>query len=506
MKSLFKAVALITVFSILTRIAGFLFRIYLARAIGEVELGLYQIAFSIFVVLLTVVSSGLPLTVSKLSAQYEAKHQRGKQNSMVTASLIVGGLVACLLCAVLLLFNKYLTVLFPDSRCVLILISLLPAVVFSSAYSVFRGVLWGHNKYFIVCLTELIEQLSRIIICVLALSFLFSTVDGSLVASISLSIACMISFIIITIAYFKHGYSLASPKGAYKEVIAPSASITGVRLLSSLIQPLVAIIVPMRMISAGFTNEQALTQFGIAMGMTYPLLFLPSTLVGSLAMALIPDLASANASNNKQHISSRIQTSLLFSFFVACICVPVYMALGEPICEFLFDNTQAGSYLANSAWTMIPICVSSISTTILNALCLEVKSMKNYIVGAIFMLICLWVLPAYIGVESMIVGMGGCMLITTLLNFRMIGKVIPDLKYGLKSVILILLVLPTTLLTQNVYGLLSFILPNFVNIVICGLLSVATYALLCQIFNVVEIKSFFIKLKNNTKIKTKNKV
>ena len=45
MKSLVKTVALITGFSILTRIAGFLFRVYLSRAIGAEALGLYQVAF-----------------------------------------------------------------------------------------------------------------------------------------------------------------------------------------------------------------------------------------------------------------------------------------------------------------------------------------------------------------------------------------------------------------------------------------------------------------------------
>ena len=497
MKSLFKAVALITVFSVLTRASGFLFRIYLARAIGEVDLGLYQIAFSVFVVLLTAVSSGLPLTVSKLTAEYTAKNERQKQNSMVSASLITGGLVAIVLSLVLVVFNKYLTLLFPDTRCVLILISLLPAVVFSSAYSVFRGVLWGNKRYFIVCFVELIEQLSRIIICVLALSFLFKTVDGSLVAGVSLSIACMISFVVILVAYFKSGFSLASPKGAYKNVITPSASITGVRILTSLIQPIVAIVVPLRMISAGYTSEQALMQFGVAMGMTYPLLFLPSTLVGSLAMALIPDLASAHASNNHSHINSRIQTSVLFSFFVASLCIPAYISLGEPICEFLFDNIQAGVYLANSAWVMLPICVSGISMTILNSLGLEVKSMKNFIIGAVFMLICLWFLPAYIGVESMIVGMGGCMLITTILNLRMIEKAVPNLKYRTKCVYLMLITIPVALLTQNLYGILSLWLPNLINILISGGFSVVMYAFLCHLFNIVEIKSFFVRAKPN---------
>ncbi len=73
MKSLFKTVALITFFSILTRIAGFFFRIYLSRVIGAESLGMYQVASSIFMVLLTVVSSGIPLIISRMGAGFRAK-------------------------------------------------------------------------------------------------------------------------------------------------------------------------------------------------------------------------------------------------------------------------------------------------------------------------------------------------------------------------------------------------------------------------------------------------
>ena len=54
MKSLFKTVFIIMFFSALTRLAGFLFRIYLSRKLGAESLGIYQISFSIFMVLLKI--------------------------------------------------------------------------------------------------------------------------------------------------------------------------------------------------------------------------------------------------------------------------------------------------------------------------------------------------------------------------------------------------------------------------------------------------------------------
>ena len=73
MKSLFKTVFVITGFAVITRVLGFVFRIYLSRMLGAEMLGLYQVSLSVFMVLLTIVASGLPLVISKLSAKFFAK-------------------------------------------------------------------------------------------------------------------------------------------------------------------------------------------------------------------------------------------------------------------------------------------------------------------------------------------------------------------------------------------------------------------------------------------------
>ena len=150
MKSLFKAVALITFFSILTRIAGFFFRIYLSRTIGAEALGIYQVSFSIFMVLLTLVASGLPLIISRNTAKYISIGDKKGEKGMMTSSLIFALVTSLLVCALAFAFKGVLSKIFTDERCINILIILLPALVFSAIYSVFRGWMWGKNNYFCV--------------------------------------------------------------------------------------------------------------------------------------------------------------------------------------------------------------------------------------------------------------------------------------------------------------------------------------------------------------------
>ncbi len=154
-KTLFEAVVLVAGFSIVTRLLGFLFRIYLSRELGAELLGVYQSAFSVFTVLLVLVSSGLPLAVSKLCAKTPDYRYK---NKVVGVALIVGVAVACLLVSVILIFEKLLSGLFTDERCVYILVTLLPALVSSTVYSVLRRAFWGEKDYFSVCVTELIGQ------------------------------------------------------------------------------------------------------------------------------------------------------------------------------------------------------------------------------------------------------------------------------------------------------------------------------------------------------------
>ncbi len=495
-KSLFKTVLLITIFSVITRVAGFIFRIYLSREIGAESLGLYQIAFSIFIVLVTIICSGLPLTVSRLTAKYETLKEHNAKNRMITSSLIIGGLSSLVLCLVIFIFNNLLNFIFADSRCILILLTLLPAVVFSSVYSVIRGVMWGQNNYLVVCVIELLEQIVRIIVCVFALSFMFFAVDGSIVASVSLSIATLVSSLVICIYYFKKGGKLEKPKGEHKELLKTSLPITGIRVVSSLIQPVIAILIPIGLMSAGYTNGDAVALYGIAMGMAFPLLFLPTTIVDSLAIALIPDLASALACNNYNYINNRIKTSITFSFYIACLCVPIFMGLGVPICQFLFENTQSGLFLRDSAIIMIPLALNGISATILNSLNLERKSFINYIIGSIFLILSILFLPKHIGINSIIIGMGLSTLITTTLNLielKKQGKLSNEIWKPI--CLLIVMIIPTTFLNCNLYEILSIFVPQIVNIILCGIVSVAFYALLCEIFNIVKIKQLFSSIK-----------
>lgn len=502
MKSIFKSVALISVFSVLTRLFGFLLRIFLSRTIGAEALGIYQVALSVFMVLLTFVTSGLTLIISRMTASYRATHDHKSTASLVTTGLLVALFVSLVLCLVILIFKNLFAHLFTNENCINILIILLPSLIFSAVYSVFRGAMWGHDNYFALCVTELFEMVVKIGFCVLLLNAGMSVLQSATTVAWSFTLSCLFSAILAVLLFFYYGGKLGRPTKIYKPLIARSAPITAVRIVGSLVQPLIALILPARLMVAGYTASQAMSIYGIALGMTFPLLFLPNTLTGSLSTALVPDISMAMAQNDSAHIQKRVTASINFTLFITFLVVPIFMAIGDKIGEFLYGEVLSGTLLQFSSWIMIPMGVTNITSSILNSVGLEVKSFINYIIGGIFTFISVMCLTNYMGVLSLPFGMGISTTITMILNIVMLKR-----KLGIKVKILkdltlfSLLSLPTLAITSFVSNLLANFLPLFVNLIISGGLGVMIYVALCMIFNLVNINAIFVKLKEKVKIK-----
>lgn len=506
MKSLFKAVALITFFSVLTRALGFLFRIYLSRLLGAEALGLYQVSMSVFMVLLTIVSSGLPLVISKMSAGLNAQNKKKEEHAMVTSGVIISLVASVIVCLVVLIFNKVFGLMFTDKRCVLILIMLLPAVVFSSIYSAFRGSLWGHQNFFAVCITELFEQVVRIILCVIIIGHASSVMDMAMSAAGSMTLACVLSAVLVVVLYFCYGGRLKKPKGYTKQLLKSSIPITSVRIASSLIQPVIAIIVPLRLVAAGYTSSQAMSVFGIAMGMTLPFLFIPSALIGSLSMALVPDLSSAVVKQETNHINNRISSAILFTIFISTLFIPLYIGAGENIGRFFYDNVQSGTLLASSAWIMLPLGLTNLTSSILNSLGLEGKSLKNYILGTILMLLSIWFLPKYVGIKAIVYGMGTCMTLASILNIRMIARhTHSGLKVTKPLLIMLGISLPVAAIVSFITNILNNFLPLFFNLAISCSIGALCFLLLCEVFGVINISACIVEAKKKFKLKSHKK-
>lgn len=502
-KKLVKSVFIITLFSILLKVFGFFMRIVLSRELGAEALGLYQIALSFFYVLLTIVSSGLPTTISHLSAKYQVTRDKNAEGSAVMSSIIIG------LCYSVLLFGlmfalKNLIIKFTTEQCYTIILCLSPSIPITAIYSSFRGALWGRQKHTQNCTSELGEQFVRLILFLVFLTTAPSPMVGAIRAGMCYTLSCLVSMFIAIFFYFKDGGVLRSPKASFKTVLKSSFPLTCMHIVSSILQPIIAVVVPYELQCAGYTEKEAIGLFGIVTGMTIPLLSLPNTLIGSYATALIPEISTNVVVKDKTALENQIKTAICFTLFICFCFVPVYIGAGEEIGSLLFNNTTSGYLLIKSSIVMVPMGISAITQSILNSLNLEIKSFKNYVLGSIFMIIGIVFLPQYMGINAMIIGTGLSISFSSYLNIKMISKHLGIKSFVLKPLLLMsLFTIPSSLFGDFVAGAFRFIVPQFFDVCLSCAASLISFVLLCIVFNVINVSTLFVSLKKIKILKKK---
>lgn len=422
MKGFFRTVAVITVFSVCEKFLGFLYRIYLSHAIGAEGVGLYQVALSLFGLIFTVVSSGVPITVSRLMTKYKAEGRKDKAQKIISAGLFIALAFSLPAVIAVIIFRNNLGVLFADERCAPIFVVLIFGLSFTSLYSVFRGVFWGNKDFLPYSIIELLEEMCMIIVGIILISRAGDVFTGAYYAAVAVFISFVFSFSLAAATFFIRKNRLTNPRSELKPLLKSSTPITAMRTANSLIISLVSTILPARLIATGYTASQAMSAFGAAVGQAIPILFIPSTLIGAFTVVLVPELSENFYRKNYGRVKSDVEKAVKFTCIISSLFVPAFFCCGNEIGLAVFGSAESGGFLSASAFLMSFMGISGITTSILNSVGKENNTLVYYIFGAALMLLCVWILPPFVGIYSLTVGYVCVYALTTALNIRLIGK------------------------------------------------------------------------------------
>ena len=482
MNKFVKAVLITTILSISTRALGLFIKIYLSRQIGAEGIGYYQIALSLFFLLCSLVTSGIPLVISRKIAS-----EPQKQNKIVFAGLVVSTSISVIICFVISLMPNIISLIWGQTSSMPVLFMLLPSLIFTAVYVPFRGAFWGNKNFFLLGFTELIEQIIRFAVCVIFFNIVIP-LTGAEIAGTTYSIACALSSIIAIVIYFVKGNKITPSIKEIKPLISESAPIAILRIGTSVVSLLISIIFPAMLIKTGTSSSEAVSFFGIVTGMALPIVTIPGTIIGSISVALIPELSGKKES----FITKQTNLSLSYSIIISFLLFPTLIVLGEPLGILLFNNATAGEILKYGSFLLLPLGVSQLSGSVLNAIGLEKRGLFNYVISAAVMLLVITFLPKAIGVYALVLGFFLMSVMSSLLNLLTITKYLSS--YSFKTLIYsIIFCLPACLLCKWTYAILDSIFAPIISIGIACAISVISMAILYQTFHFVSIKDFLPK-------------
>jgi len=430
-KSIVTGAFILAAANILTRLLGFVYRIYMSNAIGAEGMGLYQLVLPLYSLAWSIACSGFTTTVSKLVAQENAKREYGNMGRVLKQSLFITCAISAILTVLMYSFAGTIgETFFNDTRVVMPIRILALAIPVMAAGSCIRGYFLGLQETVVPAVSQVLEQCVRmIVIYSLAGLFIPRGLEYACAAAV-LGIFCgeLVSFLYILYSYrsFKTKHKLKnkpnlSPVQCLTLIFSMALPLTGNRISGSLLATLENVLIPQRLIMYGMTQKEAISAFGRITGMVMPLVMFPSALLHALSVSLVPAISEATAVSDNERITNTVSKSFLFTSIVGIGACAVFLTVPDELGKIIY-NQDIGRILFIFG-TMCPFLYLNITMSgILNGLGHQVFIFRTSLITSCINLFCIYFFVPKFGVTAFIAGWFAGMLYSVFTSLRKIGN------------------------------------------------------------------------------------
>ncbi len=382
--SFMKNVAMLMIAQILIKVLGFVYRLVIinVEGFGDIGNGYYDAGYTVYSLLLTLSSVGIPTVISKLVSERVAIGDHKGAHRIFKTSLKIFTAIGAIFSLALffganIIASKILNV--PDVKYVLMVLA--PAIMFVAASSVIRGYFAGLGSQKATSVSQTLEQFFN---CALTITFVYALVgkDPAIMAAggnVSTTLAIIISFTYLYIFYKrrKKGIILEcknqtvqqedkTAKNLIKTIFAISIPMT-IGSLISVINNMIDTVTISNCIQTAFsgildtkeTLEAKAMELSGLLSKVVTIIHLPLAITGAFCTALVPAISSAISVKDYKTVNKRLSFSFFASILIIMPCTAGLIALAEPILKLIYPQASNGAnILILSTITMIFVSIN----------------------------------------------------------------------------------------------------------------------------------------------------
>ncbi len=440
--SFIKGAIVLIIFNLLGKVLGAVYRIPLAGILGTVGMGKYQLVFPLYALILTVSTSGIPVVVSKLVAECNAKGEVYKARKILKISVIILAATSIFGGLVLVFGAKGFSLLEGNSDIYICFYAIAPAVLFAGVLSALRGYFQGNLLMFPTAISGFVEQLAKIIVGLfLARRFLvFGQLYAVFGAVLGVAISEFCSLIFLLICYFvyskkhKNEYvkTTLSQKHLAKQIILMSAPITLSGVVSPLSSMIDSLLVVNILIFLGYSSSNATMMLGVLSGVIEPLVNIPTILSVSIATVLLPSVSQKYSEKSNDEVKTMVEKAIQICLSISLAFFVCFIIFGKQILEFLYGSSFGVSelnlaikLLFLSSINIIFLSLVQVFSSVLQGLNEQKYVMKTMLIGCGIKLvldICLIIIKN-INIMGAVISSGFGYFVVMMLNFNKVKKI-----------------------------------------------------------------------------------
>ncbi len=401
-KSVAKGISVLGIAGIICKVVGVLFSIPLNMISNKVA-ALFYLVYPTYALLLTISSAGLPVAVSRMVAGFLAKDDPRNGKNVFRSALILLLSIGSVFSLLMIFLNHQLTLMVKVEETSWGFYAISPCVAIVCALSAFRGFIQGQQNMVPTAVSQLIEQIGKVIVS-LPLAYIGvhvydSIAVGAAGALLGITVAETAALGYMLVRYYrkKKEYSLipqdpaqspARSKDLMKRLAVISVPITISACIIPLSQFIDSAMMIDRMMNAGLDKEAATQAYGVFTSVVIRLINIPTALALAVSMSLVPVISYCRSINDMEGIRRESHTGMRFSALIGFSCSVGMSLLAHEIVAFFYEDVftreqiqLASELLTFSAMTVILFTVVQATTSILQGLRKQKIPMYTMIAG-----------------------------------------------------------------------------------------------------------------------------
>lgn len=401
-----KSTIILIIGGFITKILGMIIKIILTRTITTKGIGLYSLILPTFNLFITLCSLGLPTAISKLVSEQELKSKKVILPIIPLALIFNIILILLLFLIAPFLSNKHLHN--KDTLYPLLAIGLtLPFICISS---ILKGYFFGKEKMFPTTLSNIIEQLMRLLLTatiikkLMKYSLIYAITGVVLINIISEGVSIIVLLLFlpknkkISLEDFHHN------KNILKDLLSISIPTTGSRLIGSITFFLEPIILTYALQKIGYTKEFITVQYGIINGYVYTLLLLPSFFTLAISSALLPVISNSYSRKDYKYTNYKIKQALFLSLSIGIPCTLLFMFIPQFFLKIIYNTNEGLIYIKIIAPFFLLYYIQGPLTTSMQAMNKAKEAMLGTLYGSIIRTSLLFILSlCHIGIWGLLI-------------------------------------------------------------------------------------------------------
>ncbi len=370
------------------QLLGFLYRIALSHLTGAEGLGVYRLVLSVYMVIYSACLSGITLACSRLSAAKLAEGHPEQLRALLHIAVGIFSIVFALCAALVAPFHEFIAhTLLGDGRTADALPIMLFCLLLTGFENIIKSLFMGIGRVQYAAISEVCEQILRLVIVVTLLSLYGGADYGRIAALILLGMTLseIFSVTFLSFLYRKHirplgnGHPVRADSQLLHNTLDIALPLSFAAVISNIIGSANAVILPRRLVVAGYTESEAIGALGVISGMSGPLILLPIALIGALTAVLVPHISDAQSRGNPARVQALAQKALTAAGLIGVPATAALVPLAPSLARLFFSQALSLPYMMLLGIDAVLTYYQIVAACILNG----VGEQRRAVIGAI---------------------------------------------------------------------------------------------------------------------------